>query len=170
MDEYNIEELEQLAKSMLSEKRYKHTLGVAKLAKELASYNDVDTEKAYVAGLLHDITKEKDEAWHDDMLKKHNDLVKIKAPYKIKHSYTAKYFVMDYLNITDPEILDAMYNHTICMSDSKLAKIIYIADKREENRKIDSKEAEIAKYDLDKAYKLVFDDVTRYIKLKGNDK
>lgn len=170
MDKYNIDELEQLAKSSLSESRYKHTLGVAKLAKEIASFNDVDEEKAYVAGLLHDITKEKDEAWHDDMLRKHNDLVKLKAPCKIKHSYTAKYFAMDFLNINDPEILDAMYNHTICMSDAKLAKIIYIADKREENRKIDSGEGELAKRDLDKAYKLVFDDVTRYIKLKGNDK
>lgn len=166
MNKYNIEELDKLLKNTLSEHRYIHSLGVAKLAKELAKYNFVDEEKAYVAGLLHDITKEKDEAWQDECLTSHNDTVKLKAPKKIKHSYTAKYYLMDELGFDDEEILDAVYNHTICMSDKKLSKIIYIADKREEGRKLDNSAVELAKKDLDAAYKEVLNDVSKYLELK----
>ena len=168
--EINIDELTTIVKNTLSEKRFIHTLGVAKLARELATYNHIDPDKAYIAGLLHDVTKEMDESWQDQMLTKYNDTVKIKAPRKIKHSYTAKYYAMEKFNITDEDILDAMYNHTICMSDKPLAKIIYIADKREEGRKLDNKEVEVAKYDLDKAYRMVKDDVSKYLELKGNVK
>lgn len=169
MNKYNIEELNIFAKSMLSEKRYQHSLNVADLAKELAKYNNVDPEKAYVAGLLHDITKEFDESWQDECLKQHNDSVKISAPRKIKHSYTAKYYLMDNLNIDDDEILDAVYNHTICMSDNKLSKIIYISDKREVGRKLDNSAVELAKRDLDAGYKQVTKEVSKYLELKkGN--
>lgn len=168
MTKYNIEELTEFVKNTLSEKRFLHTLGVAKLAKEIAQFNNIDPDKAYVAGLLHDITKEKDEAWQDEVLRKNNDSVKIKAPRKIKHSYTGKYFVKDELGIDDEDILDAIYNHTICMSDKPLAKIIYISDKREEGRKLDNKEVEVARANLDAAYRMVKEDVSRYLELKGN--
>ena len=46
-------------KSNLSEKRFEHTMGVAKTAVELAKIYSADAEKAYLAGLLHDCYKEK---------------------------------------------------------------------------------------------------------------
>ena len=42
----------------LSKKRYTHSLNVAAAAVELARKYDGDTDKAYTAGLLHDIAKE----------------------------------------------------------------------------------------------------------------
>ncbi len=54
----DFEVLEDLVKTNLSEYRYIHTLGVAKLAKELACYHNIDPNKAYMAGLFHDLTKE----------------------------------------------------------------------------------------------------------------
>lgn len=168
--EYNIEKLDKLARSMLSEERYKHTLGVAKLAYELASFHNIDPNKAYVAGLLHDITKEKDEDWQDKCLIDHHDEVKLQSPRKIKHAYTAKYFAMDELDIHDEDILDAMYNHTICMSCKPLAKIIYIADKREEGRHLDNKAVEVAKYNLDEGFNIVKDEVYKFLELKQNGK
>lgn len=166
MNKYNISQFDNVVKSMLSERRYKHSLNVAKLAKELAFYHGVDEEKAYVAGLLHDITKEFDDNWQDECLIKHHDEVKLKAPRKIKHSYTAKYYLQDEFNIDDEDILDAVYNHTICMSDKKLSKIIYIADKREEGRKLDNAPVELAKRDLDAGYSQVFNEVSEYLELK----
>ena len=44
-------------KSMLSEKRYKHSLGVCDEAVKLAEKYGADTEKAYKAGILHDCAK-----------------------------------------------------------------------------------------------------------------
>ena len=44
---------------------------------------------------------------------------------------------------------------TICNSDKKLAKIIYIADKRDATRKIEDEVVDVAKKDLDKAVELL---------------
>ena len=44
-------------KENLNEKRYIHTLGTADCAKELAQKFGLDSEKAYLAGLLHDCAK-----------------------------------------------------------------------------------------------------------------
>ena len=54
-------EIEDRIKEILSEKRFRHSLGVAKLAQELAEIHSVDPEKAYLAGLLHDVLREKSE-------------------------------------------------------------------------------------------------------------
>lgn len=152
MAKYNIEELDKKVKEMLSSHRYKHSLNVADLAKEIAEYNDIDPDTAYVAGLLHDITKELDDDWQDECLKKHNDIDKLDFPRKTKHSYTAKYYLKDELGIVDEDILDAVYNHTICKSDKKLSKIIFIADKREVGRNLGNEAALLAKRDLQAAY------------------
>ena len=45
-------------KNTLSEKRYKHSLGVMKKAEELASIYGIDTNVAKLTGLAHDIGKE----------------------------------------------------------------------------------------------------------------
>ena len=51
------EEYNDLLKNTLSEKRYIHSINVAKRAVELAKINGFDEEKAELAGLLHDIMK-----------------------------------------------------------------------------------------------------------------
>ena len=55
---YEVEKIKEDLKKMLSEKRYNHSLNVASVAKELASIYNVNEEKAYLAGLTHDIAKE----------------------------------------------------------------------------------------------------------------
>lgn len=168
MTNYNIDEFKKILREKLSERRYVHSLNVAEMAKDIAKYNYIDQEKAYVAGLLHDITKEMPEEWQDECLRNHHDDVKIKAPNKIKHSYTAKYYLKDELGIVDEDILDAVYNHTICMSPKDLAKIIYIADKREVGRKLDTSAVELAKRDLDAGFKQVTNEVSKYLELKAH--
>ena len=59
------EQIKELLKSRLNEKRYIHSLCVADEAKRLAVKYGADAEKAYLAGLLHDITKN---ATHDEQL------------------------------------------------------------------------------------------------------
>lgn len=44
-------------KDNLNEERYIHTLGTAECARELAKKYRLDSEKAYLAGLLHDCAK-----------------------------------------------------------------------------------------------------------------
>ena len=163
----DIEVLKQMVKQNVSEHRFEHSLSVADTCKSLALKHRVDSNKAYVAGLLHDITKELPDEKQNEILIKHNESDKLGIKPSIKHSYTAKYYLMDDLNINDEDILDAVYYHTICESNKPICKILYIADKREENRHIQDNIVEVAKTDLDKAFKMMVDDVYAYIKSKG---
>ncbi len=148
----DFEVLEDLVKTNLSEYRYIHTLGVAKLAKELACYHNIDPNKAYMAGLFHDLTKELSNEQQDEYLR-YYDPDKLNYPEKVKHSFTCKYYLREKFHLHDGDVLNAIYNHTICNSNDKLSLILYVADKREENRHIDDEVVEIAKYDLKKAIK-----------------
>ena len=51
-------EINKELKVKLSEKRYKHSVGVMKKAEELAKLYGVDINKAKLVGLAHDIGKE----------------------------------------------------------------------------------------------------------------
>ena len=53
----SIDEILKWLKNNLSEERYVHTLGTAECARELAKNYNLNEEKAYAAGLLHDCAK-----------------------------------------------------------------------------------------------------------------
>ena len=53
----NFEEYKRLLKKRLNEKRYNHSLAVADEALRLARKYGGNEDKCYLAGLLHDITK-----------------------------------------------------------------------------------------------------------------
>lgn len=50
-------ELLEWLKKNLNEERYEHSLGTADCAKDLAQKYNLNSEKAYIAGLLHDCAK-----------------------------------------------------------------------------------------------------------------
>ncbi len=159
----DIELMKYLTSKKMSAKRFKHTIGVAHVASKLAMAYHYDENKAYLAGLLHDIVKEVREGFYDEYLK-YYDPTKLEAPNPIKHSYVAKYYLREHLNLYDGDILDAIYHHTDGLSNSLLAKILYIADKREPNRNIDDGILDLAFIDIHRAFKELKLDVERYIK------
>ncbi len=130
-----IELLEKLAGQM-SIKRFKHVLGVEQAAIHLAEINNYDTEKAGLAGLLHDYAKEvsdKDflaliDKYHlDEELKNWNN--------NVWHGIVGIYKIQEDFGITNQEILRAIEIHTVGSSDmTMLDKIIYVADYIEQNR------------------------------------
>ena len=152
---YDVDFFKEYLKTNLKEDRYLHSLAVADLAKELAKYHKVDEDKAYFAGLVHDIAKEMSEEEHDKLLKKHNDTEGLTYSFKVKHSFCGRYVLEDEFNIDDEDILDAVYYHTVPKSNKILSKIIYISDKRDATRKIDDEVVDVAKKDLDKAVELL---------------
>lgn len=152
----------------VKKKRFDHSVSVAKTCEMLAKIHHVDSEKAYIAGLLHDATKEMDEEFHDCYFRLYDE-DKISLPLPVKHSFSCKYYLRDKLNLHDKEILDAVYNHTICSSRSKLCRIIYIADKREPLRGLNDGILEYAKKDLNGAYERLVNDVSAYLKQRGSD-
>lgn len=124
-------------KASLSEKRYRHSLGVAKAAKELAAKYGCDEEKAYIAGLLHDCAKGYSIEEQIALCKKLGvslDNHTLNCPPVIHGFLGAKIAEKEY-GISDTEILDAIRYHTVGRAEMTLLdKIIYIADMTEENR------------------------------------
>ena len=154
-------------KQLLKPKRYEHSLSVAKVAKSLALAHHVDPRKAYLAGLLHDITKYLSEEEAYNYLK-YYDEDKLSDPKAIWHSYTAYYYLKEHLHLYDEEVLNAIYHHSDGLSHSKLAMIIYIADKREPLRQIDDNILNLAYSDLYKAFEVLKCDVKEYVLKHGN--
>ena len=125
------EALKLILKQRLNEKRYYHSLCVADEAKRLAEKYGGDRDKAYLAGLLHDITKNAPDEEH---LKIFNEFGIIlndveKNAKKLWHAMSGAEYVKNILGINDPEIIDAIRYHTTAKADmSLLAKILYLAD------------------------------------------
>lgn len=126
-----VDEAKALVKSRLSEKRYKHTINVKKMAVKLAKRYGADEEKAALAALLHDSAKELPKA---EMLQIFADNAIIaknaaKRPAPVWHGYAASILCQTQWGVTDPEILSAIECHTTGKQNmSLLDKIIYMAD------------------------------------------
>lgn len=125
------ESLKEVLKQRLNEKRYYHSLCVADEAKRLAEKYGGEIEKAYLAGLLHDITKNAPDEEHLQIFKEFgiilNDIEK--NAKKLWHAMSGAEYVKNILGINDPEIIDAIRYHTTAKADmSLLAEILYLAD------------------------------------------
>ncbi len=158
--------IKELVASLIDKKRYDHSLSVAALAKDLAANYGFDQNKAYLMGILHDITKsfkKEDHLYYFELY----DPDKINCPLPIMHSYSAKYFLMYELSYCDEEVLDAIYHHTDGESARPLAMILYIADKRDPLRKIDDGILKQAYIDLSSAFEWLKEDVREYVEKKN---
>ena len=125
------ESLKEVLRQRLNEKRYYHSLCVADEAKRLAEKYGGDIEKAYLAGLLHDITKNAPEEEHLQIFKEFGIILTDieKNAKKLWHAMSGALYVKNILGISDPEIIDAIRYHTTAKADmSLLAKILYLAD------------------------------------------
>ena len=125
------EKLKQILESRLDEKRYYHSLCVADEAKRLAEKYGGDKDKAYLAGLLHDITKNAPDEEHLKIFKEFGIIlteIEQKAK-KLWHAMSGAAYIENILGINDAEIIDAVRYHTTTKADmSLLAKILYLAD------------------------------------------
>ena len=129
MNDYN--EYKLLLKKRLNEKRYIHSLAVADEALRLAKKYGGNEEKCYLAGLLHDITKNASEEEHLNIFETFgiilNDVEK--NAQKLWHALSGSAYVKYLLLIDDEEIFDAIKYHTTAKPDmSKTALILYLAD------------------------------------------
>jgi len=115
----------------LSKKRYTHSLNVAASAVELAKKYDCDSDKAYTAGLLHDIAKELPAEEQLELVKQSGlevHEIETKA-VPLFHAIAGAELVQELFDIHDPEIIWAIRWHTVAAGGmSRLAVIIYIAD------------------------------------------
>lgn len=134
---YSDEEIKALLKKRLSKKRYHHSLNVAHSALTLAEKYGVNAQKAYTAGLLHDVCKEIASQEQEQMMLKGNmDLSGAELSVKaLWHGPAGAYYIKTELRIDDEEILNAVRYHTVGRPGmSKFEEIIYMADLISEDR------------------------------------
>ena len=125
------EKIKKELKKNLSSYRYDHSLRVAETAKSLAEEHHIDKQKAYIAGLLHDIAKELTEKENKYWIEKYHldKSLNEEKNKKIKHADIGAVIAKEKYHITQ-DIYNAIKYHTIGNKNmDTLAKIIYIADK-----------------------------------------
>lgn len=126
-----------IIKPLLSEHRYTHSVNVAKEAKHLAKKYGADEEKAAIAGILHDITKEMSKEEQLQIMLDDGiilDDIQRNAP-KLWHGTSGSVYIKKNLGITDEDILNAIRYHTTGRANmSLLEKIIFVADFTSEER------------------------------------
>lgn len=128
---YGIKEKIAVLEQRLSPKRFRHSCNVARAARQLAQRYGADVERAYFAGLMHDICKEEpydiqrarmiDGDFAPDDAELHSK--------KLWHGIAGARFLQTEFGVTDQEILNAVRFHTVGRDHmSLLEEIIYIAD------------------------------------------
>lgn len=122
-------------KKLLTPERYAHSIGVMETAVELAEIYGADTEKARIAGLLHDCAKNLDDIYGRCRdLEVSLDEFELKSP-PLVHAKLGAEFAKVHFGITDKEILEAIRWHTIGKPKmTLLEKIVFVADLTEPGR------------------------------------
>lgn len=131
-----IADIKKHIKSVMSEKRYEHTLGVAKTAKKIAKLYGVDEYKAEMAALLHDCAKNRTIEEMRRMITKEEELSdeEYNLP-EILHGFAGAIYARNLFRVEEKEILNAIKYHTIGRKNmSPLEKIVYISDVIEPGR------------------------------------
>ena len=135
MDKY--EGYKIILQERLSEKRYKHSLNVADTAAKLAIVHNMDADKAYLAGLMHDYAKNLDGDELLEIAQKNGilkDDVEILAPH-VLHGPVGAYLLKKENIVTDEEVLQAISLHTIGSEYmTPFDALVYIADYIEPGR------------------------------------
>ncbi len=164
-------ELEQIQKELkqsLSEKRYRHTGGVAASARMLAEKYGGDPDQAYLAGWLHDSAKEMK---LPEMQKWVSEKGFTIDPYMLGsrallHGPAGAAYAELHFGIHDQAILDAVFYHTTGNTHmTLLEKIVFLADYIEPSRDFPGVEAlrKEAKKDLNQAVLLAYDSTIRHL-------
>ena len=131
MNNPDIENYKEILRERLNDHRYYHSLCVADEAKRLAHLYGGNAEKCYLAGLLHDITKNSDRQEHLHFFETFGIMLSDveKNAEKLWHAMSGSGYLKHVLKINDEEILDAVRYHTTAKANMSLtAKILYLAD------------------------------------------
>lgn len=120
-----------LLRENLDDYRFKHSLCVADEAKRLALKYGCDAEDAYLAGLLHDITKCFSNDEHLKIFSRFDIIPNNveKASNKLWHAISGSLYVKHILKVVNDEIISAIRYHTTAKDNmTLLEKVLYLAD------------------------------------------
>ena len=171
----DFETIRKKLRKALDAHRYEHTLGVAYTAAMMAEIFGEDSEKAKIAGFLHDCAKCIPDNKKISLCKKAGFPIsetELQNP-SLLHGKAGSILAKDKYGIDDPDILNAIIYHTTGRPGmSLLEKIIFVADYVEPGRKdhpgmhLDEVRT-LAMTDLDQAVIRILGDTLRYLEGSG---
>lgn len=162
------EKIKDYLKKNLKEKRFNHSIGVSKTAESLAKKYGEDSDKARVAGLLHDIAKN----MKDEEIVSTVENVGIEIDYVFKsnpnlmHGLAGAIICRNVVGVTDKDILGAVEFHTTGKANmSMLEKIICLADYIEPSRNFEGVDdlRNTAQESIDKALLMALDGTIKFV-------
>lgn len=131
MNGWTDERIIELIRSKLEERRFQHSLNVAESARYLAEKYGYDADKAYTAGLLHDVMKNSSPEEQLGVITEAGIelLPEERANKKLWHAIAGAAYIKKVMGIDDRELYRAVRYHTTGRAKmTLLEKIVYLAD------------------------------------------
>lgn len=132
-----VDQMRKTLMSRLNKNRFAHSIGVANTAVDLAKRFGVDTDKAYIAGLLHDCAREfENEQLPVEAAKRRIPIIDVEyAVPLLLHAPVGAVMANEIYGVDDPDIIQSIERHTVADKNmSALDMIIYFADMVEPHR------------------------------------
>jgi len=137
-DKRTLEALKKALPSMVSEARYKHIQRVAAMCEVLALQFDLNPEKCLIAAYAHDYARE----WSSQDLQLYvrtHQIASIALEQEkpvLLHGKVAKSILEKHFSYQDPQVLEAVENHTLGKPGmGAIARLLFVADYAEPGRK-----------------------------------
>ena len=131
------EEIRAYTQAHVKKSRYEHSVRVAEMCARMCRQYGMDARKGYLAGIGHDMCKDFSDEELIELAGRDGDAIsdfERKKP-ALLHGRAAAVMLKESFKVVDPEILEAVANHTsgiIGMCD--LTKCLFLADKIEPGR------------------------------------
>ena len=166
------EEIRAFTQAHVKKSRYEHSVRVAQMCARMCRQYGLDSRKGYLAGIGHDMCKDfSDEELIELAACDGNEIIDFdrKKP-ALLHGRAAAVLLRKKFKICDPEILEAVANHTsgvIGMCD--LTKCLFLADKIEPGRpqSTDKYRENLLAMPLDKMLYSVLEENYEYLTNRG---
>lgn len=168
--EYGLSRYEQLVKPLVSEERYSHIVRVALLAEEIAaanSFSRADTGRVVKAALLHDAARDLTGPELMELAPPECDLER-RHPLSL-HGRAAK-VLAERWGVTDEVVLGAVEGHVfgVALTD-RVGMALYVADVSEPGRGVNRPLRDLAKQDLEAAYRQAVITKINYLRRCGKE-
>lgn len=129
--------LRRYIRPLMTDYRYRHSLGVEKQAVKMARRFGADQRKAALAGILHDVCKDMPKGALLQNILESGIIngIDFKASPQLIHSYAGALYLQSHMDIHDPEVIEAVRYHTTARAGmSLLETVVYLADLTSEDR------------------------------------
>jgi predicted HD superfamily hydrolase involved in NAD metabolism len=150
---------------MVKAKRFEHILRVAQLASEIAAANNVDSYRAYLAGVLHDLARDLPS---EELLRLAPATCTEDASNPLAVHGRAARALLESWGFDDLSVLEAVEEHVTGPRHGNLIAVaVYVADVSEPGRGVNDDIRERAFVDLESAFAQAIFCKVRYLERTG---